>query len=225
MKQLLVIEDNRVLREGITTKIKTSSDFATVKMSESSTAFEVTSVVQPDLILQSMSLQHGNSISIATELRSKFPAIQMVGINVVPEKVDLLSCVKIGLRGFVLEDASFQDLIQTIQNVLDGQVVLPQTVTDSLFRTITIDPQVTVKPIRVSEAVSITRREQEVIDHVASGLSNKEIAHQLNIATHTVKSHIHNLFEKLALSTRLELIRYAGIYRNQQPVIGIGEQR
>jgi len=112
------------------------------------------------------------------------------------------------VSGFVLKDASFDEFIATIRSVATGKKVLPPRMTESLFSQIAkeVDGQ---EPARVLEAVRMTPREREVIDLIGEGLSNKEIAQRLNIATHTVKSHVRNVMEKLALHTRLQIAAYS----------------
>ena len=86
--------------------------------------------------------------------------------------------------------------------------MLPDPLTNSLFSQI-IDTAVKTGNAPLKEAVTMTRREQEIIALIAQGMSNKEIARSLNLATHTVKSHVHNILEKLALHSRLQVAAYS----------------
>ena len=96
----------------------------------------------------------------------------------------------------------------TIRSVAAGNKVLPPLMTESLFAQIAREVGGQARA-SVVEAVRMTRREREVIDLIGEGLSNKEIAQRLNIATHTVKSHVRNVMEKLALHTRLQIAAYS----------------
>jgi DNA-binding NarL/FixJ family response regulator len=87
--------------------------------------------------------------------------------------------------------------------------VLPPPLTGSLFSQIVEHAIRTGNPDQIVKSVRMTKREQDVIDQIAKGRSNKEIAAKLYIAVHTVKSHVHNILEKLALHTRLELAHHA----------------
>jgi DNA-binding NarL/FixJ family response regulator len=98
--------------------------------------------------------------------------------------------------------------VSTIRSVAEGAHVLPPEMTSTLFSQIARDA-VERDRTDAMEAVRMTNREREVIDLIGEGLSNKEIATRLNIATHTVKSHVRNVMEKLALHTRLQIAAYA----------------
>jgi DNA-binding NarL/FixJ family response regulator len=129
-------------------------------------------------------------------------------MDLLPVNEEIVEYVNVGVSGFVLKDASFDEFIATIRSVATGKKVLPPRMTESLFSQIAkeVDGQ---EPARVLEAVRMTPREREVIDLIGEGLSNKEIAQRLNIATHTVKSHVRNVMEKLALHTRLQIAAYS----------------
>ena len=90
----------------------------------------------------------------------------------------------------------------------EGESVLPPPLTGSLFSQI-IEKVAGEGKVSLIESVRMTKREREVIELIAEGLSNKEIAQKLGIATYTVKSHVHNILEKLALHTRLQVASYA----------------
>ena len=125
-----------------------------------------------------------------------------------PLQEDVAAFVRAGAAGFIMKDASFDDFLQTIRAVAAGTDVLPPQLTGSLFG------QIARHVVRrgtapVLEGVRLTERERQVIDLLGEGLSNKEIAARLHIAIHTVKSHVHNVLEKLALHTRLEVAAFS----------------
>jgi len=121
---------------------------------------------------------------------------------------DIVAYVRAGAAGFVTKDATPDELVNAIRTVAGGSHVLPPTMTATLFSQITTD---VISRNRPDAIVSqrLTQREREVIGLIGEGLSNKEIAVRLHIATHTVKSHVHNVLEKLALHSRLQVAAYA----------------
>src|SRR5207249_7724515 len=123
--------------------------------------------------------------------------------------------VKAGVSGFLLEDATFQDCLRTIRSVAKGTDVLPPALAGPLFSEIVNHAVIGGKASRI-ESVRLTRREREVIELIAQGQSNKEIAQRLNIAIYTVKSHVHNILEKLELDTRLQVASYAHAERGSK---------
>jgi DNA-binding NarL/FixJ family response regulator len=116
--------------------------------------------------------------------------------------------VHAGVSGFIMKDATLEDLVNTIRSVADGAHVLPPQMTGTLFSQIAREAVIRGRPEALS-AVRMTPREREVINLIAEGLSNKEMAGRLHIASHTVKSHVRNIMEKLMLHTRLQIAAYA----------------
>ena len=120
-------------------------------------------------------------------------------MDLLPAHEDIAEFVNAGVSAFVLKDATFEEFVATIRSVAAGQKVLPPRMTESLFSQIAREADGQGRA-HVLEDTRMTRREREVTDLIGEGLSNKEIAQRLNIATHTVKSHVRNVMEKLALS-------------------------
>jgi DNA-binding NarL/FixJ family response regulator len=129
-------------------------------------------------------------------------------MGLLPLQEDVANFVRAGASGFIMKDASFEDFFATIRAVAGGAEVLPQALTNSLFTQIARNASGGSKA-RLLEAVRLTNRERQVIELLGEGLSNKEIATRLHIAVHTVKSHVHNVLEKLALHSRLEVAAFS----------------
>jgi len=130
-------------------------------------------------------------------------------MDLVPAHAEVVEFVRAGVAGFILKDATLRDFLHTIRSVAKGVKILPPPMTGSLFSQIVEHAIQGGKMDKLLSAVRMTGREQDVIGHIAAGRSNKEIASELNIAVYTVKSHVHNILEKLALHTRLELATFA----------------
>ena len=130
-------------------------------------------------------------------------------MDLVPLQEDILFFVQAGVSGFILKDATVDDFLKTIRSVKDGAKVLPPHLTESLFSQIIEKAVNESNSLKVIDAVKMTKRERQVIELVADGLTNKEIAQSLHLSTFTVKSHIHNILEKLALHTRVQIAKYA----------------
>jgi DNA-binding NarL/FixJ family response regulator len=140
-------------------------------------------------------------------LKKEFPQAKVIVMDLAPAQGDILQFVKAGASGFILKDAAVDDFLTTIRAVAGGQKILPPILSGSLFSQI-IKHAVDGGRNNLNKAIRMTKREQEVIGYISNGLSNKEIAKKLNIATYTIKSHVHNIMEKLALHTRLEVANY-----------------
>jgi DNA-binding NarL/FixJ family response regulator len=202
-----LIEDNRLVREGISALLNALPDFDVVA-GASGADTSVLRKAKPQVVLLDIGLEHGSSLRVAEEVNKEFPDSKIILMDVLPVHEDIVEFVNVGVSGFIMKDATLEDLANTIRSVAQGAHVLPPQMTSTLFSQIAKDAIVRARPDTL-EAVRMTPREREVIDLIAEGLGNKEIATRLTIATDTVKSHVRNVMEKLMLHTRLQIAAYA----------------
>jgi len=207
--RVLLIEDNRLLREGITAMLNEQPDIKAVSAAGNGDALEKARKLKPHVVLLDLGLKSQNSLNIVQRIKKEFHRTEVVVMDLIPVQAEVVEFVKAGVSGFILKDATLGDFLHTIRSVAEGKKVLPPPLTKSLFSQIVEYAVKSGKAERLLKAVKLTRREHEVVDLIARGMSNKEIARELNIAVHTVKSHVHNTLDKLALHTRLELASFA----------------
>jgi DNA-binding NarL/FixJ family response regulator len=206
---VLLIEDNRLLREGIEAMLNEQPDIRALSAIGNGDTFEKAEKLRPHVVLLDLGLKNQNSLKVVDQMKKRFPETKIVVMDLIPVHDEVVEYMKAGVSGFILKDATLDDFLQTIRLVANGSKVLPTPLTDSLFSHIVDDAVQAGKMDRLIESVRMTGREQDIIDLIALGYSNKEIANELSIAVHTVKSHVHNILEKLALHTRLELASFA----------------
>ncbi len=202
-----LIEDNRLVREGIATLLNQHPDIKVVAVGSNGSTLLATEV-EPHVILLDLGLRHGHSLKVAEKVKADFPDAKIIIMDLLPVHEEIVEFVHVGVAGFVMKDATLDDLVNAIRSVADGEHVLPPEMTSTLFSQIARDAVSTGRP-RLLSSVRMTPRERQVIGLIAEGLSNKEIAKRLHIATHTVKSHVRNIMEKLTLHTRLQIAAYA----------------
>jgi RNA polymerase sigma factor (sigma-70 family) len=207
--RLLLIEDNRLLRDGIHSILKAHKDIVIIAASGNAkhTLVKIKEL-KPNVILLDLGLRSQNSLQVVEIVKKDFPEAKIIIMDLAPVQADILQYVKAGANGFILKDASLNEFLITIRTVAEGSTVLPPLLVDSLFSQI-VDHAVREGKTRIKEAVRMTSREREVIVLLGEGLTNKEIAQKIHVSTYTVKSHIHNIMEKLALHTRLEIANYS----------------
>jgi DNA-binding NarL/FixJ family response regulator len=206
--RLLLIEDNRLLREGLTEMLKAQPDFIVTASPGNIDAVQKVKRMRPVVILLDLGLRSLDGFRLLRALRKSSPASRVIGMDLIPMHAELVQYVEAGVSGFVLKDATFDDFLKTIRSVAKGVNVLPPTLTGSLFSQI-VEHASHKGRGNPYASVKMTGREREVVSLIAEGLSNKGIAQRLNLATDTVKSHVHNILEKLELHTRLEIARFA----------------
>jgi len=202
-----VIEDNRLVREGITALLNHLPDLRVVAGSDSDDTTALASVA-PQVVLLDLGLSNGDSLRVAEKVLKELPGSKVIVMDLLPVHEDIVEFVNAGVSGFIMKDATLDDLARTIRSVAEGVNVLPPAMTGTLFSQIARDAVTRGRP-EVLESVRMTPRERQVINLIAEGLGNKEIAGRLHIATHTVKSHVRNVMEKLMLHTRLQIAAYA----------------
>jgi len=206
--RMLLIEDNRLLRKGILDILKNQADIKIVSASGNSenTILKIHKL-KPNVILLDLGLRNQNSLHVIEMVKKEFPKSNVIIMDLAPVHADILQYVKAGASGFILKDASLDDFLVTIKAVSEGIKVLPPTLTDSLFSQI-VEHAIKGGKVKLKDAVRMTKREREVIEQIADGLSNKEIGQRLHVSSYTIRSHIHNIMEKLTLHTRLEIANY-----------------
>lgn len=205
---IALIEDNRLVREGIAALLAQHGD---LKIVLSAAGDETANLrdKRPHVILLDVGLDHGSSLRVAERFQKESPASKIIVMDVVPVHEDIVEFVNAGVSGFIMKDATLDDLVRTIRVVAGGAHVLPPQMTTTLFTQIAKEAMTRSGRTVAMESVRMTPREREVINLIAEGLGNKEIAARLNIATDTVKSHVRNIMEKLMLHTRLQIAAFA----------------
>jgi DNA-binding NarL/FixJ family response regulator len=202
-----LIEDNRLVREGITALLNQMPDLRVVAAGSNGETLLLREV-DPQVVLLDLGLRNGDSLRVAEKVRKELPEAKVIVMDLLPVHEEIVEYVNAGVSGFIMKDASLEDLVATIRSVAEGAHILPPQMTVALFSQIARDAVIKGRPIAL-ESVRMTPREREVINLIAEGMSNKEIARTLHVATHTVKSHVRNIMEKLTLHTRLQIAAYA----------------
>ena len=161
----------------------------------------------PQVVLLDLGLRNGDSLRLAEKVLTEFPQSKIIMMDVLPVAEEVHEFINIGVSGFIMKDASFDDVVDAIRTVAKGLQVLPPKMTGTLFSRIAADAVLTSRK-GAFNSVRMTPREREVVNLIAEGLANDEIAARLNIATYTVRSHVRNVMEKLMLHTRLQIAAY-----------------
>jgi DNA-binding NarL/FixJ family response regulator len=205
---LVLVEDNRLLREGLTAMIHSQPGFKVlVASADAVEALQTVREAKPDVVLIDFGLEDHDSLSLTSTVHADVPTARVIVMGLLAIQEDVADFVRAGASGFIMKNATSDEFFATIRAVAGGAEVLPVALTNTLFSQIARNA-VYVDRTRVLEAVRLTNRERQVIDLLGEGLSNKEIAVRLNIAVHTVKSHVHNVLEKLSLHSRLEVAAF-----------------
>ena len=206
--RILVVEDNRIMNDGITTLLNKQADMHVVStIGSGNNILLKASQAKPHVILMDVGLKKLKESLVVELIKKNIPEAKLIGMGLLPLQADIVEFVEAGASGFILKNATIREFLATIRSVVKGEKILPPSLTGSLFSHVA---ELALKKGKgkIVNAVRMTKRELEIIALIADGQSNKEIARQLNIATHTVKSHMHNIMEKLALHNRLQIAKF-----------------
>ena len=206
---VILIEDNRLVREGLAALFVAEPDLELVAALESGAiGLQQIQERKPQIVLVDATLSNRSSHRLVETLRTAAPETRVIVMDLLPAHQDVIQFVEAGAHGFIVKEATLQDFMATIRTVAAGGQVVPASLSGTLLTHIAIQAVGRQLP-GVAESVRLTRREREVMDLIAEGLSNKEIARRTNLSTNTVKSHVHNILEKLALRSRLQIATLA----------------
>jgi DNA-binding NarL/FixJ family response regulator len=207
---IVIIEDNRLLRDGITSMINEQSDLKVIAtIGERDDTVSKILKFNPDVVLIDLGLRTQNSLEVVETVKKKSSDIKIIVMDLLPVENDILDFVRAGASGFILKNAMVNEFLKTIRSVAAGEKVLPQNMTDSLFSQIIERAVNGSEHVDLKYAVRMTKREKQVIELIADGMTNKEIGQILHLSHYTVKSHVHNILEKMALHTRVQIAKFA----------------
>ena len=196
---LAVVESNRLYREFIVSLVSRETDIC---INGYRSASELRTSSKPDIILVQSDTPEFAQVK---DLLKTLSGVKVVILNADPDQKNLLTCIRAGVEGFVSKDASAFDVVETIRAVYAAHKVIPPAIAVSVCRLL-YEEKTSGNGAASLTGARFTIREQQILNLMLKGLTNKEVAHELNIATDTVKSHIHNMFQKLEIRNRVDLV-------------------
>jgi DNA-binding NarL/FixJ family response regulator len=214
MVQIFILAENRLLREALARILNKKTDIRVV----GSSAF-VPDIVHhisqaaPDVLLSDSAALALSELRLVSEVRTAIPGLKVVMIGMDADREVFLRGVRDGIVGYILKDASAMEVATCVRSVANGEAVCPPALCLALFEQVAQQGR---EPTHffMRHHLGLTRREQQLVHMISRGLTNKEIAAQLNLSEQTVKNHIHRMLRKLGANDRLaavELCRLPGV--------------
>ena len=203
--RVLIADDHAIVREGLRALIATEPGLQLV--AEASDGIEAVSKVhalKPDVILLDMMMPRLDGIGAITEIKKDCPDAKILVLTSFVEDEKVFTAIKSGALGYLLKDSSPQDLLNAIRSTARGEVALHPTIASKLIRE--LKQPANDKPKTESP---LTEREVEILQFVAQGLTNDEIAEKLVVSERTVRTHVSNILAKLELANRTQAALYA----------------
>jgi two-component system, NarL family, nitrate/nitrite response regulator NarL len=206
--RVLLADDNGLFREGMVSLLTRCEDVQVVgQAKDAAEAVRKTSLLRPDVVLMDLSMPLGGGVEATRKILEERPTQAICMLTVSEQASDLFSSIRAGARGYLVKTVTLDELCVGLRILADGgSVVTPHLAAELLDEFSKLAQGVREGP---SEGEKLTAREREVLELIARGASNKEIANKLVIAENTVKVHLRNILDKLHLRNRQQAAAFA----------------
>ncbi|QLI82156.1 two-component system response regulator NarL [Chitinibacter fontanus] len=204
--RIVVIDDHPLFRKGVVQLLGLNPQFTVVgEAAGGMDGVKVVAELQPDLVILDLNMKDMDGIATLKEIKQLDLDSKVVMLTVSDESRDLVNAVRAGADGYLLKDMEPEDIIARLSEALDGQMAIPERLGRALAVALREDDTTD----RNQQIAHLTEREQEILQCLAQGLSNKLVGRELGIAEGTVKVHVKSLLRKLNFRSRLEAAVWA----------------
>lgn len=206
-RKIVIAEDHTILRAGLRALLSGQNGLEVIgEAGDGREAIRKVDTLQPDLLLIDLSMPKLNGIDAIREIKSQHPEIKIIVLTVHKSDEYIIAALKAGANGYMLKDASQNELLLAIDYVINGKTFLSPSISDKVVDAF-LNTDKKDKPAAVLD--NLTAREREILKLVAEGNTNKKIADHLCISLKTVEKHRSNLMQKLDLRNTAALTAYA----------------
>ena len=212
--RILIVDDHALFRVGIANILSRERDLDVVgEAADGRSALETTGMTSPNIVLMDLSLPAPGGLETTQRIRREFPAVAVIVMAQDEDEESLFASIKAGAAAFLIKDISPEDLIHVIRRVSQGEFLI----NDKVFSKPAVASRV-LKEFRElavygQEAQPIfaplSPREVEILDNIAQGMTNKQVAYALSISEQTVKNHMSSILRKLSVNDRTQAVVYA----------------
>jgi two-component system response regulator DegU len=207
--KIMIVDDHPLLRQGLKQILSLHPEFEIIgEAQHGDEVIETALSLHPDVILMDINLPGKNGIELTGELKEKIPEARVLVLTVDSEQLHVHKIIKAGALGYLLKDVNIDILAEAIKAIARGDAYIQPCLLSKLlseFRQLMIDEQ----PSMPADQFGLTQRELEIINYIACGQTNKEIAEKLFISEKTVKNHVSSILRKMGLDDRTQVAIYA----------------
>jgi DNA-binding NarL/FixJ family response regulator len=199
--KILLIDDHQLFNDGVKSLLSSEPNIEIVgQVFEAKSVLYEIQKLSPQLLFLDINLPDGNGIELAKIIVKDFPQIKIILLTMYDDFTLLKEAKKVGVHGYILKNTSQKKLLQAVETVMNGDVFFDETISKGSEST---DRE------GISKKYSLTEREIEIVKSVREGLDSYQIADNMNLSYHTIKTHRRNIHFKIGTSTTPEMIRFA----------------
>ncbi|NIS79028.1 MAG: response regulator [Anaerolineales bacterium] len=202
--RVLVADDHSLFRDGLVSLLEAAGYEIVGQVGDGQAAVEMTHTKRPDLVLLDLTMPKLNGHEALLQIRATVPETKVVILTVSDDDVDLHRAIRAGAHGYLLKSLNADQLLEMLAGLKDGEAAITRKTAARLIAQLA-DPSSVEDQVREL----LTGRERQILRLVSQGLSNRAIAQTLSISMNTVKYHMKNIFQKLAVQNRTEAVAYA----------------
>lgn len=207
--RVFLVDDHEIVRRGVRELLESGGDIEIV--GEAGTVAEALDrlpLAEPDVAVLDVQLPDGSGVEVCREARSQRPELRCLMLTSYSDDEALTEAIMAGAAGYLLKQVRGNDLIDTVRRVADGQSMLDPAVTAQVLERLRSGPP------RDSNLERLTSQEQKILDLIAEGMTNRQIAEHMFLAEKTIKNYVSSLLAKLGLDSRTQAAIYATKHRH-----------
>jgi len=201
----LIVDDHPVTREGLRTLLELSGDDAVVVVGEAGSGEEAVAQVvelEPDVVFMDVRMPGISGIEATKQIRKAYPGTKVILITIDESRGAISEAIQAGVSGYLLKDASPEALVDAAKQAVEGRAVIHPQLTKTFIEEVQHADE-------APATTPLSKREREILQMVANGSTTKEVARDLGISPHTVKTHLERIFEKLGANDRAQAVAIA----------------
>lgn len=201
--RILIVDDHPVTRDGLRTALSASADVEVIgEASTGEQAIDMIPSMNPDVIFMDVRMPGMGGIEATRAIRETTPEAKVVLFTVDESRAAIAEAIQAGVSGYLLKDSSAEELVNAARLAMEGKAVIHPKLTRAFIEEVqTVD--------RRGKEAPLSKRETQILQRVAYGATTKEVAEELGISPHTVKTHLERVFEKLGAGDRAQAVAIA----------------
>ncbi len=200
--RVLIVDDHPVTRDGLRSALSTSEDVEVVgEATNGEEAVAAVKELSPEVVFMDVRMPGMDGLEATRVIRDIAPDTKVILFTIEESRAAIADAIRAGVSGYLLKDVSASELIQAARLALEGKAVIHPTLTRAFIEEI--------QYVETPRETPLSRRESQILQKVAYGATTKEVAHDLSISPHTVKTHLERIFEKLGANDRAQAVAIA----------------